>query len=156
MLVFNWMVELISISIDIRTDPTTNFRTDAAALLSFPTDIFLCKVAKNVCLIIFGVAFISIRSFHRKRLRQMVDKDHEQFAATFRRVRVDDHDDLLRIAQTCEKITQSLETCCAPLRQPTQDLAQLASQAAALPVLMDAKLSTWSAFYVGLGEPLFT
>ena len=54
------------------------------------------------------------------------------------------------------KIFWGLETSSTDLRQPTRNLAQLRSQAAALQILMDSKLSAWSESYVDLGEPDFT
>jgi hypothetical protein len=124
-----------------------------AALNLDSADLLHSNAAKTVFLLLLGIPLLLRRYLYRKHLRHMVDKDQKQVASIFRGIQKLEDDDLSRLACACEKITSDMDINPGTLKQPTQNLAQLRAQAAALQIIMDSKLMAWSESFPGLGEP---
>ncbi len=105
----------------------------------------------KICLILAGLTLIISRFLYSEHLRHMVDRDRKQLASIFQGITNDTH--LSRLADECDEIARSLNTDAAALKQPARNLMQLRAQAAALQILMDSKLSSWSSFSSFLDEP---
>jgi hypothetical protein len=138
-----WVVQLASDLMELRINP--------AAQSIGPTGFFYLEALTNLCLILAGITLVIQRFLFQEHLRHMVVKDREKLASIFQGIRSDAS--LSRLADACDEIAGGLNTDSAALRQPTRNLTQLRAQAAALQILMDSKLSAWSSFYPGLGEP---
>jgi hypothetical protein len=135
-----WMVQLTSVQFFFRIDLVNS--SGLFHDLEAPT---------KLCLILAGLTLIICRFRYREHLRRMVDKDRKRLASTFQGIANDAN--LSRLADECEEIARGLNTDAAALRQPTRNLMQLRAQAAALQILMDSKLSSWSSFSSFLDEP---
>ena len=100
-----------------------------------PDEIQTCGLVLLVC------AALVWRRLYLEELFSRVQRDQKAFDAAFANIK--DDPTLPRLAAACDRIAASLGAPEA-IRQPTQSVAQLSDQAAALQIVLDAKAQSWA------------